>query len=200
VQDAARAPDGSDPVVGDLNDPGSFAGQLAGCDGIFLLSGYDRVGELLEAARRSGVDRVVLLSSGGVGLSAVDNAVVSHHRHAEEAVQASGLDWTFLRPFTFMSNSLEWAGPLSRSDTVTAPFAYVPVAVVDPADIAAVAVTALTRDGHQQRAYRLTGPEAMTVGQRLYDEGVVYDGVREVLGRDPRAYADWAADHRGAFR
>jgi uncharacterized protein YbjT (DUF2867 family) len=144
-----------------------------------------------------------------------------------------------------MSNSLEWAGQLSRSDTVTAPFAYVPVAVVDPADIAAVAVTALTRDGHQQRAYRLTGPEAMTVGQRLevlsgvlhrklrldaqadaaahadmsarmpaeyvesffdifvrnaYDEGVVYDGVREVLGRDPRAYAGWAADHRGAFR
>ena len=63
---------------------------------------------------------------------------------------------------------------------MTAPFANVPVAVVDPADIAAVAVAALTEAGHGQRAYRLTGPEPLTVGERLEVLGAV-------LGRTLRA-------------
>src|SRR5262245_57040288 len=41
-------PDGIEPVYGDLNRPDSFAAALSGVTGIFLLSGYDRVEELLR--------------------------------------------------------------------------------------------------------------------------------------------------------
>src|SRR5262249_56238565 len=38
---------------------------------------------------------------------------------------------------------------------------------VHPRDIAAVAVRALTSDGHEGKAYSLTGPEAMNVGEQV---------------------------------
>jgi uncharacterized protein YbjT (DUF2867 family) len=245
VRDASRAPAGAEPVVGDLAEPKGFAASLAGCDGAFLLSGYAGFTGLLSAMRAAGVARVALLSSGGVGLSSVDNAVVAYHRVSEEDVRASGLDWTFLRPFSFMTNTVEWASQLRRSDRVVVPFAYAPVAVVDPADIAAVAVAALTTPGHSSRAYRLSGPAALTAGERLavigaalerplelvaqpdddayaemsarmpreyvdsffdifvrgaYDEGAVQSGVRDAIGRPPRSFASWVADHVDTFR
>jgi uncharacterized protein YbjT (DUF2867 family) len=38
---------------------------------------------------------------------------------------------------------------------------------VDPRDIAAVAVLALTTDGHEGKAYPVTGPETLSVGEQV---------------------------------
>ena len=59
----AALPAGVEPVVGDLNDPSTFADALAGVRGIFLLSGYEGMDQLLAAVRGAGVERIVLLSS-----------------------------------------------------------------------------------------------------------------------------------------
>ena len=50
---------------------------------------------------------------------------------------------------------------------VRAPFANVPLASVDPAAIAAVAVVALVEDGRHAMIYRPTGPEALLPEQQL---------------------------------
>ena len=42
-----------------------------------------------------------------------------------------------------------------------------PVALIDPFDIGAVAARALTEDGHDGRSYRLTGPRAMLAAERV---------------------------------
>jgi UDP-glucose 4-epimerase len=72
-------------VVGAL-DPTHFqAGNVAGTEAV------------LEAARAAGVERFVFVSSLAArepGLSAYGKS----KRHAEEAVQTSGLDWTIVRP------------------------------------------------------------------------------------------------------
>lgn len=39
------------------------------------------------------------------------------------------------------------------------------VSIVDVRDIASVAVEALTKEGHENKTYNLTGPEALTHGQ-----------------------------------
>ena len=46
-----------------------------------------------------------------------------------------------------MSNTLQWVPQLRVGDLVRGPFAGVPVAVIDPYDIAAVAAAALPRTG-----------------------------------------------------
>lgn len=163
VRALSRKPTASG-VVADLNDPASLAPALAGATGFFLLSGY--APEVFDVAREAGVARVVLMSGGSAETGDRSNAVSRYMIDSEEALRAAGLSWTILRPRTFMTNTLQWADQV-RAGVVRAPWADVPVAAVDPADIAAVAAVALTTDGHEGRSYAVTGPEALRPGDRV---------------------------------
>lgn len=160
VRTATELPAGIEPVYGDLNRPETFADALPGVTGIFLLSGYDRLDELLTTAAGAGVRKVVVLSSSSLD-GEVTNAVAAYHHATEEAVKASGLTWTFLRPNSFMSNTLRWLDQLRTGDEVRVQFPDVPVSTIHPRDIADVAVSAL-RGSHDGEVLRLTGPVALT--------------------------------------
>jgi uncharacterized protein YbjT (DUF2867 family) len=163
----ATLPSSVEVVSGDLNHPGTLTGALAGVDGVFLLSGYDDMPGILAEASRAGVTRVVLLSGGGARSTDTANAISAYQLASEAAVQDSGLAWTILRPAAFMSNTLRWAAQIRAGGTVREPFADVRVAVIDPADIAAVAAAALTTGGHPDRTYTLSGPEPLLPADRL---------------------------------
>jgi uncharacterized protein YbjT (DUF2867 family) len=166
VRRAGVQPDGAEAVVGDLNDPDTFADALAGVQGVFLLSGYERLDELLARARDAGVERVVLLSSSAAPSGDTSNAVARYHIESERAVAASGLPWTFLQPNSFMSNTFRWLPQLRSGDVVRLPFADVAVATIDPDDLGAVAAAALA-GGHEGRTYRLSGPESLRPGEQV---------------------------------
>ncbi|MEQ0558853.1 NAD(P)H-binding protein [Amycolatopsis sp. NEAU-NG30] len=174
----AALPEGAEAAVGDLNDPAGLGDALKGVEGVFLLSGYNDMPGMLARAREAGVQRIVLLSGGSAALENLDNAVSRYMTLAERAVRESGLDWTFLRPRAFMSNALRWLPQLREGDTVRVQFAGVPVACVDPADIAAVAVHALG-GGHEGRVHDLTGPVALRPAEQVAV-------LARVLGRDLR--------------
>jgi uncharacterized protein YbjT (DUF2867 family) len=131
------------------------------------MSGYRDAPRLLALARQAGVERVALLSGGAAAAAQVDNPISQYMLGTEQAVRESGLAWTILRPYEFMSNALRWTGQLSQTDVVRAPFASIPVAVIDPRDIAAVAVAALLGEGHGGQTYRLSGPGQLLPAQRL---------------------------------
>lgn len=170
---AVRFPAGVEVVYGDFDDPGSIDEAFRDVDAAFLMSAQPMgIAErpthdvsLAEAARRASVGHVVKLSAldGGAGKDPIGAWV----REAEEAVVGSGMDWTLLRPGRFMSNALQWAPMIRRGDTVTIPFASWPTASIDPADIAAVALAALTDDRHRNCAYPLSGPEVLTPSDEL---------------------------------
>jgi uncharacterized protein YbjT (DUF2867 family) len=175
----AGVPAGVEPVVGDLNDPRTFAGALEGVRGIFLLSGYDRLSELLAEIRRSGVERIVVLSNSAAPGGDLSNAVARYHILTERAVGESGVPWTFLQPNSFMTNTLQWIPQLRQGDLIRAPFGDVAIATIDPADIAAVAVKALEGGELEGRSLRLSGPEALYPADRARLLG-------SALGRDLR--------------
>ncbi|WP_433019154.1 NAD(P)H-binding protein [Kribbella sp. CA-294648] len=181
VRKAVELPDGVEAVVGDLNQPSTFVDALPGVSGIFLLSGYERMEELLASAVRAGVRRAVLLSSSSVVGTDTRNAIAQYHGAAEAAVRESGLEWTFLRPNAFMSNTLRWLDQLAAGDVVRLQFPEVPISTIHPDDIADVAVAALTEDGHAGVAYRLSGPVALRPAEQLAI-------VSEAIGRPLRAY------------
>ena len=180
----AVLPDGTETVVADLGDS-DLAPVLHGVDAVFLLTDGLNIaahGErLVAAALRAGVERIVKLSVLRVGHGATD-LITRGHRAGEEAIRDSGIGWTFLRPTAFMSNALNWAPMIAADQVVHAPFATGRAAVVDPADIATVAAACLTDDGHNQRVYELTGPEALSPGDQVAI-------LSQVLGRDLR-YAE----------
>ena len=55
---------------------------------------------------------------------------------------------------------LRWLPQLHEGDVVRAPWPAVPIAAIDPADIAAVASVVLTGPGHEGAALTLSGPQA----------------------------------------
>ena len=143
VRDASRAellPDGIDIAVGNLDDAGSVAAALRGVDSVFLLHvglGTTQTQIMIDAARSAGVNRIVLLSSVGARLIPVAGLIPQSLTDRETLLRASGLDVTYLRPTSLMSNALSWAGGIRENNRVvdpTDPGVQVPV---DPDDIRA---------------------------------------------------------------
>ncbi|MFG1927162.1 NAD(P)H-binding protein [Cryptosporangium sp. NPDC048952] len=166
-------PAGAAVVEADLNDRASLRSAYADVEAAFLLAGYPDMPGILADLNAAGVERVVLLSSGCVVGGDLDNAVVRFNVVSEAAVRDSGLPWTVLRPSGFMSNTLQWVDQLRTGDVVREPFADVPIAVIDPDDIAAVASLVLRTPGHDAQSYRLTGPDVLLPAERAAILGAV---------------------------
>lgn len=152
----------------DLDDPGSWAPALDGVTAVYLVEPslsrstehQARIPQLVSEAVTAGVRRLVLLSAPRAGED-------GHPLHAaEQAVRASGIDWTILRPQWFAQNFSE--GPWRHgilAGTLALPTGDGRTPFVDAEDIAEVAMAALTEDGHSGRIYELTGPRAISFGE-----------------------------------
>jgi uncharacterized protein YbjT (DUF2867 family) len=70
-------------------------------------------------------------------------------------------------PVEFMANALEWADGIADRDEVREPFVSRLSAMVHEGDIGAVAAVALTEEGHGGQEYLITGPEVLTVGDKV---------------------------------
>lgn len=152
-------------VHGDYDDPESVAKALAGVERVFLVTsrvGRDDDERFLRAARAAGVRHVVKVSAAAVEDDRAHDLITGWQRENEALLRASGMEWTLLRPRSFMSNTLSWAASVRRDGVVRALYGESANACVDPRDVAEVGVRALTEPGHTGRAYTLTGPEALT--------------------------------------
>lgn len=159
---------GVEAVGGDVADRAALAEAMRGCESaFFVLPSSPGQGELEEgvvaAAREAGVARVVKSSVLGVGPEA-DFVFGRWHAPGEAALEASGLDWTFLRPNGFCQNSLRDAPAIKDGGRFFSPLGDAAVSWIDVRDIAEVAVRALTEPGHAGRAYEMTGPAALSHG------------------------------------
>ncbi|MBP2324958.1 uncharacterized protein YbjT (DUF2867 family) [Kibdelosporangium banguiense] len=153
---ASEVPAGVRYHQADMAEPESLKPALDGAEAVFLLTspGFMANGDLQDVvtvARAAGVQRVVLLSSQGVGTQ-------RHPSVLEDAVTQSDLEWTMLRPGNFDSNALQWAEMVRTQRVVEAPFGDVALPAIDPADIAEVAAVTLREPGHGGNIYTLTGP------------------------------------------
>ncbi|MFI6770240.1 SDR family oxidoreductase [Streptomyces sp. NPDC050355] len=186
----AAFPTGVESVAGDFDKPETLPAALAGVDRVFVCPpGYGPQGPvhertLIAAAREAGVDHLVKLSTSGVGHGATD-PLTSGHRQGEQLVQESGLEWTILRPGTFMVYLYGYADTIGKERTMYVTEGDPVSAMIHPRDIASVAAQVLTAPGHHGRAYTLTGGEALSprrqgeiVGEALGQEIKVIERTR----------------------
>ncbi|WP_158883450.1 NmrA family NAD(P)-binding protein [Amycolatopsis anabasis] len=170
----ADLPAGAEVVAGNLAETASLAAAFDGVTAAHLVtfggddfSPLTNGAEIVDLARKAGVRKVTVLK-GDVTQSPL-----------EEAIEAGGLDRTYLAPVEFMSNALEWAESVRTEGVVREAFPDAKSAMIHDADIAAVAAAALTTDGHTGQEYWLTGPEALTPPEKVRTIGAV-------LGREVR--------------
>ncbi|MFJ9694853.1 SDR family oxidoreductase [Kitasatospora sp. NPDC101183] len=171
-------PEGVEAVSLDLTRPASFERAFDGVDKVFLYAEAEGSAELVRAAERAGVTHLVLLSSSTVlGPDPEADPLALHHLTVERAVGDSSLDSTILRPGAFDSNSFGWGEAIRRGLVVELAYPDARVAPIHEADIADVAVAALTGDTLIGKALTLTGPETLSFREQL---GII----GELLGRD----------------
>jgi uncharacterized protein YbjT (DUF2867 family) len=154
-------------LYGDLTRPETLEPCLNGIDAVFLVwvAPPTTVGAVIEAiARRT--RRIVFLSAPlktPHPLFQQPNEARNLGAKIESAIEASQLQWTFLRPGMFAANAIEWWGGQTRAGNVVRwPYLDVPTAPIDPRDIAAVAIRALLEEKHVKAEYVLTGPQSLT--------------------------------------
>lgn len=152
----------------DFEKPEGFDAAFEGVERLFLVTPFapnqvELAARAVDAAKRAGVKHIVKLSAIGCDMEP-GIQLGRWHRAQEKYIEASGLDYTFLRPNNFMDNFVTYAGmTIKGNSAIFMPLGNGAVSYIDARDIAAVAAAALTRDGHAGKAYTLTGPVALTL-------------------------------------
>lgn len=183
VRDAAKLP-ATDPGVeiftGDLDDHDSVAKAVEGVDRIFLVTPMDdriaqRETRVIQAAQQAGVRQIAKIYG---AVNHAGDPLDTMHLESIAALQTSGLEWTLVSPNSLMETSLL---PLNEWVRATGNFFGISgkgqVGFVGLPDVAEVATTVLTGEGHHGQNYELTGPAAVN----LYEVAAIFS---EVLGRE----------------
>jgi uncharacterized protein YbjT (DUF2867 family) len=148
---------------------GARAAYVAFVPDLAVPGADDAVGTFAALAAEAGLERLVLLSGRG-----------EHEaQRAEEAVRAAGVPTTVVRSSWFMQNFGEsFLLDAVHDGTVALPVdAAIAEPFVDAGDIAAVAVAALTEDGHAGALYEVTGPRLLTFADAVAE-------IARATGRD----------------
>jgi uncharacterized protein YbjT (DUF2867 family) len=161
---AASSHPGPGEVLLDLRTGEGLEQALDGVDRALLYTQPTGIEAFLKAAQ--GVRHIVQVSSSSV-LDRGSSSIAERHGVVEDALLASGLPVTVLRPGAFATNTVRWAEPIRSTSTVE--FAY-PDAQYSPIhedDIAAVAQAVLDAGSHVGEALTLTGPESLSYRQQV---------------------------------
>ncbi len=161
----------------DFEKPDTYPAAFDGVARLFLTGeGFNPVADQLIApgiayAGAHGVKHIVYSSVMGAEASEENG-----HRKSERAIERTGVPYTFLRPNFFNQNFTNYDRDSVLQGRIYFPSGEGKTSYIDVRDVGAVAAEALTTDGHFNRAYTLTGPEALS----FYD---IADRFSAVLGR-----------------
>ncbi|GAB2691367.1 NAD(P)H-binding protein [Nocardia thraciensis] len=163
----AGLPQGVEVVRGYLRRMSSLPAAFEGVERMYLAPVLETVTEVVDLARQAGIRRIVDLS----GDESTDWQPIA------QAVEKSELAWTHLYAGEFTENTMMWADQVRATGAVREPYPESANAPIAMDDIARVAATVLTQDGHDGVTYTLTGPETLTRAERVRQLGAA-------LGRD----------------
>lgn len=182
-------------VPADLDRPETLPGALAGVRRTFLYATTPEAAAAFgRAAVTAGVEHVVLLSSGSVLLpwAAARNAIAREHVAVEEALAATGVAVTPVRPLVLAANALYWSESVRDDHSVALVHPEARLAPIHERDVAAVAVAALTGTAAAPADGLLTGGELLTQRRQVAL-------IAEAAGRDIRVDALTADEARVRF-
>lgn len=183
----------------DYQQPASLEAALQGVDTLLLISGNE-IGQraqqhanVIAAAKKTGVKRIVYTSLLHADRSPLNLA--PEHFATEQALKASGLDYTILRNGWYTENYTGSIAPALANGAFYGSAGEGKIASAAREDYAQAAVVVLTSDGHEGKTYELAGDEPYTLAQlaaevsRQTGNPLPYNNISE---------ADYAAALKGA--
>jgi uncharacterized protein YbjT (DUF2867 family) len=183
-------------IEGDMSSRSSLALALDRVDRALMISGpmMDMVEtqcNFVDACRAAGVQHVIKFS----GLDARPETTFPFglmHKEIEDYLEASGLEWTHLRPSGFMQEYLREAPSIIHDGTLYLPLGEVRLNPVDLADVGKVGFFLLRDGGHQGERLALTGPEVLSMAE-------IAERISQATGRTVRYVPVSPAQRREAL-
>jgi NAD(P)H dehydrogenase (quinone) len=151
--------------VADYNDPDALAKAFGAGDTVLLISGLEpnrreQHQAVISAAKNAGVARIAYTSV--LGGSEADFDLAADHIFTEQAILDSGLTYTFLRNGWYSEVYTDQIA-VQLANGVVGAAGDGRIASAPRRDYAAAAAVVLSGDGHEKKAYELSGDTAWTL-------------------------------------
>ena len=195
---SAWADKGVELVQGDMSDPASIKAALKGIDRAVMILPNGEEQERLEAtfiktADEVGLPWIIKLSS-PEAVRGTTSPIPLAHIAGEDAIMASGINWTFVRPSFFMQNFRSSLGAARTSGKLSMPMGDGNVVLTDTADAGSFIAHILTdadSTPHYGQCYDICGPDpVMTFADIAKNIGEVIGAPVEYDDCDPDAYQE----------
>ncbi len=153
----------------DWYDDSTWSAMIAGADTAYLAppvgpTGLTQAGRFIKQAAAEGLRRVVLLSGRGVGSPGREFDVYESGVELENAVKASGADWTIVRPAWFAQGfSEDFLREYVQAGEIRVSAGDGGEAWIDTHDVGEVMTAALLDERHTGATYSLSGPRTLTM-------------------------------------
>ncbi|MCP5359851.1 MAG: NmrA family NAD(P)-binding protein [Sinobacteraceae bacterium] len=189
---------GVELVQGDIEDPAAVKRALAGVDAALLVMPNGEFQERAElsfvrTAKEAGLAWIIKLSS-PEAVRGTTSPIPLAHIAAEDAIKASGMNWTLVRPSFYMQNFRGSVKGARATGKLSMPMGNGTVALTDNDDAGQFIAHILTdnnRAQHYGQCYDITGPDpvmnfhqvAQAIGEAI-GQPVTYDDC------DPKAFQE----------
>lgn len=165
-------------VAFDFEKPDTYRPALSGVEKVYLMRPphiTDVQGifkPFIDACKEVNVRQIVFLSLLGIE----KNPFPPHYKIEKEIVK-SRIPYTFIRPSFFMQNlSTTHVADIRDRNDLYIPCGKAKISYIDTRDIGEIIGRTLIEDGHLNKGYTITGPEAI-------DNYYVADVMSKILGR-----------------
>ena len=163
----AYAARGANVRFGDFNQPDSLDAAYRGGTRMLLISINGGAGDrpelhrvAIDAAVRAGVKQIAYTSYVNADRYE-DSTIAVDHLRTERILQESGVPWTMLRNQIYANGLVDQAVQIVSDGRFVTHTPDARVAYVTREDCAAAAAAVLTTPGHDNKAYNITGPDAI---------------------------------------
>lgn len=150
-------------ILLDFDKAETFKAALNGIDKVYLvrppaISNVKKfIYPFIDACREAGIKHIVFLS-----LMGVESNPVTPHYKIEKYILRSGIPYTFIRPSFFMQNlSTTHREDIRNHNEIFVPAGKGKTSFIDVRDISEISALVLTHAGHMNKAYELSGSEAL---------------------------------------
>ncbi|MFZ5354357.1 MAG: SDR family oxidoreductase [Bacillota bacterium] len=147
----------------DFEDADTYEEALKDVNKVFLMrppalaDAKKQIKPFIDKCAQKKIEHMVFLS-----LMGIEKNPVPPHYKIEKFILESGIPYTFLRPSFFMQNlNTTHCKDIKERNDIYIPCGRAKLSFIDTRDIGEAGAIALTADKHKNKAYTLTGPEAL---------------------------------------
>jgi NAD(P)H dehydrogenase (quinone) len=174
----------------DFDEPGTLTAAFEGVEAALIISTYAPNSvrprqnlNAIESAKRAGVRRLVYTSFAGASPTALADHSVEVHWPTEQALRASGMDYTILRHALYADILVGDLEETLSTGVLRRAGGSAPCAFIAREDLGLSAATVLAKPGHEKRIYTetmerpLTGDQICVLMSEVFGRPIRYEAV-----------------------